>query len=142
MARGKRGKQQRTRRSTSLNLWSLGTSLIQASIVTQGFFNTSPRQFFLSWPGFNLGGINPTANGGNKITAYELLNWNNLSSSQVGQNTAFGQVQSNLMKNGAPMVLGLIGVRLGSRFLKRAVQPFLTQTNRMLKAGGIREVRV
>ena len=67
---------------------------------------------------------------------------NNLAASQVGQNTAFGQVQSNLMKNGAPMVLGLIGVRLGSRFLKRAVQPFLTQTNRMLKAGGIREVRV
>ena len=40
------------------------------------------------------------------------------------------------------MVLGLIGVRIGSRVLKRAVQPFLTQTNRMLKAGEIREVRV
>ena len=142
MARSKRGKQSRSRRSTSLNLWSLGTSLISAGIVTNGFFNTSPRQFFLSWPGFNLGGINPTANGGSKITAYELLNWSQLPASQVGNNTAFGQVQANLMKNGLPMVAGLIGVRLGSRFLKRAVQPFLTQTNRMLKAGGIREVRV
>jgi len=127
---------------TSLNLWSLATSLISASIVTNGFFNTSPRQFFLSWPGFNFGGISPTANGGNRITAYELLNWNNLPASQVGSNTAFGQVQANLMKNAVPMVAGLIGVRVGSRFLKRAVQPFLTQTNRMLKAGGIREVRV
>ena len=142
MAKRNGRKQQRSRRSTSLNLWSLGTSLISAGIVTNGFFNTSPRQFFLSWPGFNLGGINPTANGSTQITAYELLNWNSLKSSQVGSNTAFGQIQQNLMKNGMPMVLGLIGVRLGSRFLKRAVQPFLTQTNRMLKAGGIREVRV
>jgi hypothetical protein len=143
MARGKRGKQSRSRRTTSLNLWSLGTSLISAGIVTNGFFNTSPRQFFLSWPALgNLGGISPTGNSGSRITAYELLNWNNLSSAQVGNNTALGQVQANLMKNGVPMVLGLIGVRIGSRVLKRAVQPFLTQTNRMLKAGGIREVRV
>jgi len=142
MARGKRGKQSSPRRSTSLNLWSLGTSLISASIVTNGFFNVSPRQFFLSWPGFNLGGINPSANGADKVTAYELLNWNQLGSNRVGSKTALGQVQSNLMKNGLPMLVGLVGLRFGSRFLKRSIQPFLTQTNRMLKAGGIREVRV
>ena len=143
MARGSKRNKPRTSRRPSLNLWSLGTSLISAGIVTNGFFNTSPRQFFLSWPGLgNLGGIAPTGNSGSRITAYELLNWNNLSSSQVGSNTALGQVQANLMKNGVPMVLGLIGVRIGSRVLKRAVQPFLTQTNRLLKQGGIREVRV
>ena len=142
MARGSKRNKPRTSRRPSLNLWSLGTSLLSASIVTQGFFNTSPRQFFLSWPGFNLGGISPTGNSANRITAYELLNWNNLPSNQVGTNTAIGQIQSNLMKNAMPMVLGLVGVRVGSRVLKRAVQPFLTQTNRLLKQGGIREVRV
>ena len=141
MARGNRGKKRQSRRSTTLNLWSLATALLSASIVTNGFFNTSPRQFFLSWPGFNFGGINPTANSSDKITAYELLNWNKLGSAKVGNNTALGQVQQNLMKNAAPMILGLIGVRVGSKVLKRAVQPFLTQTNRMLKVGGIREVR-
>jgi len=142
MARGSKRNKSRPSRRPALNLWSLGTSLISASIVTNGFFNTSPRQFFLSWPGFNFGGINPTANGSDRVTAYELLNWNNLGSNKVGNNTAFGQVQANLMKNAVPMIAGLIGVRIGSRFLKRAVQPFLTQTNRMLKAGGIREVKV
>jgi len=141
MAKGKRAKSRRTSRGPRrINLWSLGTSILGAGIVTNGFFGLSPRQFFLSWPNFNLGGINPTANGSGRVTLYELLNWNSLGSSKVGMNSAFGQVQENLMQNGLPMVLQLVGLRVGSRVLKRAVQPFLTQGNRMLKIGGIREV--
>ena len=137
--RGRKRKGGRSRRSGAVNLWNLAQSFIGASIVTNGFFNVSPRQFFLAWPmvGQNISGIAPTGNSGSKVTLYELLNWNQLSTSQVGTRTAFGQVQENLRTNLAPMVMSLIALRFGSTFLKRALRPMLSQTNRMLKAGGL-----
>jgi hypothetical protein len=139
--RNRKSKSNGKSRRNRINLWTLGTALLSATVVTQSFFNATPRQFFLSWPNFNFGGITPTANSSKTLTLYELLNWDKLGASKVGAApTGLQQVGDNVMKNLPLLIGGLVGVRFGSRIIRRQLAPFINETNKVLKVGGIREV--
>ena len=52
-------------------------------------------------------------------------------------------ISENIRNNGVMMVMSLVGVKVGGKFLKKQLRPTFTQVNKLIEMGGMQNtVRV
>ena len=144
MAKRGRGKTKRkSSKSKAINLVNLGESLLVGNVVTQGLFNSNMWDFFTA--GTVLNQDTPwTAQGTSTISFRELIGWPGSATAGAGVTSSrLDVISENIRNNGVMMVMSLVGVKVGGKFLKKQLRPTFTQVNKLIEMGGMQNtVRV
>ena len=143
MAR-KRSKKSRPRRTKAISLSGLAESAIMGSAVTKMLFNVNLLEFIT---GTVDGKYNPGADGGQNITAPELLGFTKSGWNISNIGGAYGKtyatsftdaVGENFGNNAAMSVGTLILAPIGFRMLRKVARKPLREANKLLKGTGVR----
>jgi hypothetical protein len=141
MARRRKNKTRR-RRFKGINLWNVGESLVQATILTQGAFNVDPLAFLIGKYSTGYGNKAMAVSnyaGVNRIGLGELLFDGSGKTAAEERAAAWANVKSNW-----PKMLGMsIVTRVGFAGAKKLTRGIRRDMNKGIKMAGLHnEVKV
>ena len=141
-----KSKTPRRRKNKSINLLNLGEGLLVGNIVTETVFNSNLWDFFTAGTGVPFADEFAKADGSQKLTLMELIQWTG-GTSNVGTSFAdthggnrMDVITLNLKQNAMKGVLAMAGIKIGSKILKKQLRPTLRQANNVIKMAGFGEM--
>ena len=130
-----KAKTPRRRKSKAINLLNLGESLLVGNLITEGLFKMNMYDFFMAGTAFSNEVW--TGQGESKISFRELISLPASATSGSGiTSSRFDVIKDNLKTSIVPMVGGLVGIRIGSKVLRKQLRPMIKQSNDVIKMAG------